>query len=329
MTEESSQHQHILISPEQSGQRLDAALALQTGLTRARIQSLLKDCAIITQTGSTPKASYKVQAGEEYNLTIPALKPSLLVPSPSILLHIAYEDEDILVIDKQAGLTVHPGAGQHQDTLANALLHHCKGSLSGIGGVERPGIVHRLDKDTSGLLVIAKHDEAHRHLSEQLQTRRLKRIYHALVWNIPSPAEGTIHTRLDRHPKDRTKRTVVKTGGKSATTDYQTLRVLLAGKAALVECTLDTGRTHQIRVHMQHIRTPIISDPVYSPPLHGKFLQALPQPVQQALSALTRQALHAHQLTLIHPKTGEEMTFQSPLGGQTSQDIGTVMKAMG
>ena len=254
--------------------------------------------------------SRKVRLGEVYDVDVPAAVASELV-AEDIPLTIVYEDADLLVIDKPAGLTVHPAPGNYTGTLVQALLHHCGDSLSGIGGVARPGIVHRLDKDTSGVMVAAKTDAAHQGLSALFAAHDIDRLYIALVRGAPYPPKGTIETRLGRSQHDRKKIAVLKTGGRLAITHYRTEATFgPADKptAARVSCQLETGRTHQIRVHMASKGTPCLGDPTYGsgPPA---------QPVREAIAAsgLDRQALHAAVLGFVHPISGETLRFETPL----------------
>ena len=238
----------------------------------------------------------------------------------------------IIVIDKPAGLVVHPGAGNIDRTLVNALIAHCGASLSGIGGVARPGIVHRLDKDTSGLLVVAKTDQAHRALSEQFADHgregELERGYLALVWGAPPRPHGTIDAPIGRHKTSRTKMAIIPVarGGREAVTHYQVVATFGHGPepiASLLECTLETGRTHQVRVHLASIGTPLIGDPVYGQGFKSK-LRKLPEPVQEKLAGFNRQALHAAQLSFVHPTTGTLLEFNSPL----PEDFAMIVQAL-
>jgi len=249
---------------------------------------------------------------------VPQPEPAAPRAEP-IPLNVVYEDDAIIVIDKPSGLVVHPAAGNWTGTLVNALIAHCGDSLSGIGGVRRPGIVHRLDKDTSGLLVVAKTDRAHRKLAAQFadhgRTGPLERAYLAFVWGVPARPKGTIDKPIDRHPQARDKM-AVRVGGRPAVTHWEVLeRYPGTGGdtvASLLECRLETGRTHQIRVHLAAIGHPLLGDSVYGPGFKTKASQ-LPQPAREALAALDRQALHAHILGLEHPVTGEQLHFRSEL----------------
>jgi len=272
----------------------------------------------------------KVQEGDVFTLNIPQLETSPAAPQP-MALDIAYEDDDIIVINKPAGLVVHPGAGNEDGTLVNALVAHCGDSLSGIGGVARPGIVHRIDKDTSGLLVVAKHDDAHHGLAEAFAAHDIDRVYIAFVQGALRPGVGTIETLMGRSHTDRKKMAVVpweeedkRSDARHAITHYQTMvrfgvgRAKLAGDAlaSRLECRLETGRTHQIRVHMAHLGAPLIGDPVYGrgPGLAG--LRPVDAPAQRLIRVLgkfQRQALHAAVLGFKHPISGAPLRFESPL----------------
>jgi len=287
----------IIIEASQAGERLDKCLVSHLPeFSRSRLQQLIAERCVTLGRATIADAAHKVKPGEEYKITIPTAQPTE-IRATSMSLNIVFEDSHLLVIDKPVGMTVHPAPGHTDDTLVNALLAHCGNSLSGIGGVMRPGIVHRIDKDTSGLLVVAKHDQAHRHLAAQLAARTLKRQYLAVVKGVPKPIAGTITGNIDRSNANRKKMTVVKSGGREATTHYKTEEIL--GDYALLRCTLDTGRTHQIRVHLTHIGHAIVGDQTYGN--RGKIID------------FPRQALHATALTLIHPVNGEEIEFSSPL----------------
>ncbi len=299
-----------------AGQRLDKALAgLCDDLSRARLQTLIAEGAVQVNGRAGIKGSYKVSAGDVLDITIPA--PKSAIPQPQdIPLDIIYEDEDLLVIDKPAGLVVHPGAGNADGTLVNALLYHCGESLSGIGGVLRPGIVHRLDKDTSGLMVAAKSDRAHQGLAAQLEDRSLSRIYQALVLKVPQPRKGTVDQMIGRHPRNRLKMAICKNGGREAQTHYM-VENTYGDACALVECKLQTGRTHQIRVHMEFLGHPLIGDPLYGaqPTAIAAALrrEEYAQDIIDAVLAFPRQALHARALSFIHPVTEKRLEFEAVL----------------
>jgi 23S rRNA pseudouridine1911/1915/1917 synthase len=271
------------------------------------------ECLLNGQTCSTP--SRKVEAGDVITLSIPPLEDATPMPE-NIPLDILYEDNDLLVINKAVGMVVHPAVGNHTGTLVNALLYHCGDSLSGIGGVRRPGIVHRLDKDTSGLMMVAKNDFAHHALSEQLQDRSLSRVYLALVLGVPFPHKGRVETLIGRHPNNRLKMAVVKSGGKDAATNY-IVRENYRDALSLVECHLESGRTHQIRVHMEHLGFPLIGDELYGAQ-DNKVLSRLKkadydESVQGRVMEFSHQALHATSISFVHPRTEEEMEFECDL----------------
>ena len=305
------------------GTRLDKFLPQQVSdISRARFQTLIEGGAVTLRGKPILNVTCKVKRGDVFTITVPEVTEMDLTPA-NIALDIIYEDDDILVINKPAGMTVHPAAGTEQDTLVHALLAHCGSSLSGIGGVARPGIVHRIDKDTSGLLAVAKNDAAHQHLSEQLKSREMKRSYVAFVWGVLNPREGSVDAPIARHPRQRKQMAVVR-GGRESVTHYQTETLFrtpgsITPLATKVLCELDTGRTHQIRVHMTHMKCPIIGDPVYGASTAtrlNRFKSAdihLPDAVIDVLTLVHRQALHAKELVLNHPKTNEFMHFTCPL----------------
>ena len=287
-----------------AGLRLDRALAeLLPDLSRERIKALIVEGQIVSG-GRSLNPSMKVAVGQDYSITL--LAPVALdAVAQDIPLDIVHEDADLIVVDKPAGLVVHPAAGNLDGTLVNALLHHCDGQLSGIGGVARPGIVHRIDKDTSGLLVVAKSDKAHEGLARQFKDHSIDRLYAAIVYGIPTPGSGTVDAWIGRSDADRKKMAVHREGrGKHAVTHYRVMERLRG--AAMVECRLETGRTHQVRVHMAHLGHPLIGDPVYGRDRKGfkSILETL---------GFKRQALHAKRLGFIHPVTEEPLAFDSPL----------------
>lgn len=306
----------IIIPPEQEKVRLDKVLAaLYPEHSRSRLQQLIQEGAVQLNGTICTTPSSKVTGGTCIELTVPEVKE--YEPEPeNIPLDIIFEDEDMLVINKQAGLVVHPGAGNWDGTLVNALLYHCGDTLSGIGGVRRPGIVHRLDKDTSGLMVVAKRDKAHRKLSTQLATRSLSRIYLALTLKCPSPLKGRIDKPIGRHPLSRIKMSVDYRRGRNAVTHY-IVKENYSDALGLVECKLETGRTHQIRVHLTSMKHPLIGDQLY-PPQKTEIEAAMrkagytPEVIEKTTS-FPRQALHAHKIGFIHPVSGEKMQFQAPL----------------
>lgn len=289
--------------------RLDKAAAFLSDLTRSRIQQLIKSGQVILNNKQEFDGSKLISTNDIIIITVPPPIDTTMRAS-DISLDIIFEDKDLLVINKQSGLTVHPGAGQHTDTLANALINHCGDSLSGIGGVTRPGIVHRLDRDTSGLMVVAKNDIAHVDLSKQIENRSLKRVYKAIVFGTPIPHEGIISTNIGRNMKDRTKMQVMRTGGKNAKTNYKVIDILPF--ASIVECRLDTGRTHQIRVHMNHIGHSIIGDQVYGSNLR-KISSSYKGENGNKIKLFNRQALHSCYIEFIHPTTKKILNFSSDL----------------
>jgi len=279
-----------------AGDRLDRFLTAQLPhLSRSRLQTLIKD-GHVSLNGKPAKPGDKVRTGALVALTEPPAEPTLLEPE-DIPLNILFEDSDLLVLNKPPGMVVHPAAGHSRHTLVHALLAHCE-TLSGIGGEQRPGIVHRLDKDTSGCLVVAKNDLAHAHLSRQFAGRSVTKIYLALVQGyFAGTRSGIIDNLIGRHPVDRKKMAVIDRGGRASRTTWRVLQEL-PGVGTLLECTLHTGRTHQIRVHVKHLGHPLLGDALYAPRLAGHF---------------PRQMLHAWKLGFTHPRTGVPMHFSSPL----------------
>ena len=281
------------------GERLDQYLAAQLPeLSRARIQALIKSGDILVN-GKTAKAKIAVERGMSIEVNIPEPEAPEAQPQ-DIPLSVLYEDSDLLIIDKESGMVVHPAAGNPDGTLVNAVLFHC-GDLGGIGGVERPGIVHRLDKDTSGCIVVAKNEQAHVSLTGQFAERSTSKIYLAVVQGRPKEESGTVFTNIGRHPINRLKMAVVNPGsGKAAITDWQVLHYDIASDASLVMCTLHTGRTHQIRVHMLHLGHPLVGDPIYAKP-------------QRQKAQTGRLMLHAWRLAITHPRTQERIAIQAPI----------------
>jgi 23S rRNA pseudouridine1911/1915/1917 synthase len=308
-TQTESEKHHV--TPE-AGLRLDRALAdALPELSRSRIKTLITDGFVSPGEATITDPSYRVKPGDAFIVTVPQPTESLL-EGEDIPLAIVYEDKALLVIDKPAGLTVHPGAGQPNGTLVNALIAHCGDSLSGIGGVRRPGIVHRLDKDTSGLMVAAKTDAAHASLAAQFEAHSIDRAYRAFVWGTPIPLNGEIDGNIGRSRQNRTKMAVVRDGqGKTALTHYRTLSTF-GRTVGLLECRLATGRTHQIRVHLTHIGHPILGDPAYGKSTVHRRSQ-ISAATLDALKNLGRQALHAAELGFKHPISSERVNFQSTL----------------
>lgn len=313
---EEKQKIELLIPEDTKPLRLDKALAiLYPDLSRSRLKALIEAGDVIVSGFIIKTASHKVKAADKITITIPPAVDDTPRPQ-NIPLDIVYEDDDLLVINKEVGMVVHPAVGNYEGTLVNALLYHCKDNLSGIGGVKRPGIVHRLDKETSGLMVVAKNDLAHQGLSDQLQDRTLSRIYGAIVWRVPTLLKGSVDVPIGRHSSNRLKMAVMMNSGRAATTHYHMLEKY--GEAASwIECKLESGRTHQIRVHMQHIKHPLVGDPLYGlPEQEGRALLSradYDDEIIDKIMAFDRQALHAHKIGFIHPRSGEEMTFSSDL----------------
>jgi 23S rRNA pseudouridine1911/1915/1917 synthase len=295
----------VRLAPAHAGWRLDRALADAVPiLSRERLKALIRSGAVETEGKALRDPAVKVRGEEALRIAVPEAAPAHNEPQ-EIPLEIVFEDEHLLVVDKPAGLVVHPAAGNLDGTLVNALLYHCRGSLSGIGGVARPGIVHRIDKDTSGLLVVAKTDVAHEGLAKQFAAHSFERRYLAIVNGIPKAAQGNVDAPLARSATNRKKIAIVEgKRGKRAVTHWRRLGVL--ADAALVECRLETGRTHQVRVHMASIGHPLLGDPVYgrSGKTHGKLLSKL---------GFQRQALHAAGLGFTHPVTKNRLSFSSPM----------------
>jgi 23S rRNA pseudouridine1911/1915/1917 synthase len=309
----------VHVTAAEKGERLDRVLAQRlTAFSRSRLKALILAGATAIDQATVRDPGHRVNAGATIALTVPPDAPAEPAPE-NIPLNIVHEDNALIVIDKPKGLVVHPATGNPSGTLVNALIAHCGASLSGIGGVKRPGIVHRLDKDTTGLMVVAKNDRAHKALAKQFadhgRTGELEREYLAFVWGSPGRPRGTIDAPIDRHPKARDKQ-AVRVGGRDAITHWRLLEPYSGadGKpvAALLACRLETGRTHQIRVHLAHIGHPLMGDQVYGPGFKTKAA-LLPDNAREALAALGRQALHAHILGFQHPETREILSFKSPL----------------
>lgn len=284
----------VTAEAEDAGTRADVFLAAKLGVSRSNMQKLLED-GRVKRGEKIIKANYKVRAGEMFVVDIPEPEPIEAVPE-NIPLDIIYEDDDVAVLNKARGMVVHPAPGNYTGTLVNALLYHCS-NLSGINSAIRPGIVHRLDKDTSGIMIVAKNDAAHISLSQQIQSKTAVRTYLAVARGNIKTDSGTIETQIARDKIDRKKKAVVKDGGRDAITDYEVLERF--GKYTLVRCKLRTGRTHQIRVHMEYLGYPLVGDPKYSP--------------MKTPFGIKGQALHSHTLEFTHPRTGERMKFEAPL----------------
>lgn len=294
--------------------RLDRALALAADLSRERVKRLIAEGAVVVAGGVAADPAAKIAAGTGFRIILPPTQPLEAQPQ-AIPLDIVHEDEQLVVVNKPAGMVVHPASGNPDGTLVNALLHHCAGKLSGINGVARPGIVHRIDKDTSGLMVVAKTDAAHEGLARQFAAHTIHRRYLAVCAGHPRPAEGTVVARLGRSDSDRKKMAVLPPDsgrGKHAVTHYRVLRKL--NGCALIECRLETGRTHQVRVHCLSIGHPLLGDPVYG---------RTPAPLRPLLLCLgfQRQALHAAELGFTHPATGERLLFSAELPSDMAELI--------
>lgn len=320
MTPGDERHE-VTAGPEDAGARLDKLLAGRLPhLSRVRLQALIRAGEVSGGGTAIVDPGRKVRAGEVYRVRVPEAEPAEPAPE-AIALAVVYEDDEVIVIDKPAGLTVHPAPGHASGTLVNALIAHCGASLSGIGGVKRPGIVHRLDKDTTGLMVVAKTDRAHHSLAEQFASHgadgRLERGYRALVWGAPERSRGHVDAPLGRSSANRTRMAVVpEAAGRRAVTHYEVLETfgLAGGKpvASLLALTLETGRTHQVRVHMAHIGHPLLGDQTYGAGFKASA-SLLPEEARDALSALGRQALHAALLAFEHPVSGKPLRFTSGL----------------
>ena len=315
----SGQQLVVTVAGDEGSIRLDRVLAVrQPELSRSRLKALILAGSVSLGSAPLRDPAYHVAPGDTITIDV----PEAIAPEPAgenIALDIVYEDDDIIVINKPSGLVVHPAAGHETGTLVNALIAHCGASLSGIGGVKRPGIVHRLDKDTTGLMVAAKNDRAHKSLTEQFadhgRTGAMRRGYMAFAWDLPNRARGTVDAPIDRHPFAREKM-AVRESGREAITHWD-LQEAFNGRdgkpvAALLACQLETGRTHQIRVHLAHIGHPLMGDAVYGPHFKTKASR-LGLASQAALTALDRQALHAYLLALEHPKTGEILHWEAAL----------------
>jgi len=315
----SGERLQVTVGGDEGSSRLDRVLAvLRPELSRSRLKALILAGSVTADGTPIRDPAYHVAKGDTITIDVPEAAPAE-PKGEDIALDIVFEDDDIIVIDKPKGLVVHPAAGHETGTLVNALIAHCGASLSGIGGVRRPGIVHRLDKDTTGLMVVAKNDHAHQSLTAQFadhgRTGQMRRGYMAFIWGVPNRQRGTVDAPIDRHPFAREKM-AVRDSGREAVTHWE-LQAAFNGRdgkpvASLLACQLETGRTHQIRVHLSHIGHPLMGDTVYGPHFKTKAVQLRPGG-QTALAALGRQALHAYLLTLEHPRTGELLHWEAPL----------------
>ena len=319
MAQRHPRRQKLVAAAADTGNRLDRVLTARVAdLSRSRVKALILAGEVTVGGRTIRDPEHRVNAGDAITIAIPEPEPALPA-GEAIPLNVVYEDDAIIVIDKPKGLVVHPAAGNWSGTLVNALIAHCGASLSGIGGVRRPGIVHRLDKDTTGLMVVAKTDRAHAALARQFadhgRTGPLRRGYLAFVWGAPGRPRGTIDKPIDRHPRARD-RMAVRPDGREAVTHWEVLETYpgIDSKpvASLLACRLETGRTHQIRVHLAHIGHPLMGDTVYGPGFKTKAA-LLPPAAAEALAALGRQALHAYLLAIAHPVSGQPLEFQSEL----------------
>lgn len=306
------------VQPAEKNMRLDKFLCAKIDqMSRAQIQRLIENGFVTADDVIICDNAYKIKSGETFQVTIPP--PQEAEPIAQDLdLDVVYEDEDVIVVNKPAGMTVHPAPGAYRDTLVNALLFHCCDHLSGIGGVKRPGIVHRIDKDTSGLLVAAKNDAAHHFLSAQFAEHSIKRTYYAVVYGVCNPLDGTINKNIARSKFDRKKMAVTEQNGKTAVTHYKTLKCF-GREASLVQCNLETGRTHQIRVHLSSEGHALVGDSVYEK--SKKSAVGLPAEVKEYVNNFPRQALHAKSLGFIHPQTKQMMLFDSELPADMAELI--------
>lgn len=306
----------VTAAPLHAGMRLDKFLAdVWPQFSRTRLKALIEDGEVRVNDGLALAVAQKIRAGDVIEMNEPVAVEAEPLPE-NIPLDVVYEDDDLLVINKDADMVVHPAVGHHTGTLVNALLYHCGDTLSGIGGVKRPGIVHRLDRGTSGLMLVAKNDHAHVTLQKQLSDRTLGRIYHAVTFKLPVPPAGTIDRPIGRSPNNRLKMAIGGSGERAAITHYKTLE-RFGDIAALVECRLATGRTHQIRLHLSSLGYPLIGDPLY-----GAATTAVSAAIKRdghlddaagaVIRDFGRQALHAHEIHFVHPRTGDEMSFVRP-----------------
>ena len=315
MTSDDMQRLTITAPPEAAGERLDrflaAGLEAPSPLSRTRLKALILDGAVTENGVAVTDPSQSVRAEAEYALLLPPVREAT-PQAEDIPLDIMFEDDHIIVLNKPSGMVVHPGPGQPDGTLVNALIAHCGDSLTGIGGVMRPGIVHRLDKDTSGVMMAAKSDAAHQKLTEMFAAHDLDRHYLAITWGMPPETEGWIEAALGRSTRDRKKQAVVP-NGRYAATNWTVIR-RLPPFASIVECRLETGRTHQIRVHMAHLGHGVIGDPMYGKPMRsGQMPDAVARDCLAEIRGFRRQALHAASLGFAHPVTGEALHFETPM----------------
>jgi 23S rRNA pseudouridine1911/1915/1917 synthase len=302
----------VTVEKADAGERLDRLLATRLPeLSRSRLKNLIEAGRLSAGGETIVEPSYRVKPGQRLTLQVPAAAPAR-PQAQAMPLDILYEDSDLIVIDKPAGLVVHPAPGNPDRTLVNALIAHCGDALTGIGGERRPGIVHRLDKGTSGVMVAAKTQAAHAALVARFAARDIERAYLAVVWGLPAPRSGEIAGDIGRSPRNRKKMAVVARGGRPARTRYRVIEALAGGRVSLVECRLLSGRTHQIRVHMAAKGHPLLGDPLYGRAGAARA-RGLPEAAQSALEALGRQALHARTLGFSHPASGAALQFESEI----------------
>ena len=304
------------VEASENKMRLDKFLAQKfPQMSRAQVQRLIEQGCVISDEIVIADNAHKVKNGDLYMINVPPAQEAE-PQAEDIVLDVVFEDDDLIVVNKPAGMTVHPAAGAYSGTLVNALLFHCADNLSGIGGVKRPGIVHRIDKETSGLLVAAKNDFTHKALSEQFAEHSIERTYYAVVYGVPNPLNGTVVGNIGRSSFDRKKMAIVTNGGKHAVTHYQTLKAFGRG-AALVQCNLETGRTHQIRVHLSSLGHALVGDKVYVKNKKNDVM--LPEVLKNYVNSFPRQALHAKSLGFMHPRTQTMLHFDSQLPADMSE----------
>jgi 23S rRNA pseudouridine1911/1915/1917 synthase len=311
------------VTEETKGIRIDKFIASEISeISRSMAQKLIEKGCVFADEENIADKDFKTRVNDVYQITMPDLESPIPV-AQDIKLDVLYEDDDLIVVNKPAGMTVHPAAGVTRDTLVNALLFWCKDSLSGVGGVARPGIVHRIDRNTSGVLVVAKNDFAHKDLAEQFFNHSIERTYYAIVYGIPTPQSGVIEGNIARSPYDRKKMALVKNGGKTAITHYSVVENY-KNVASLVKCNLETGRTHQIRVHLSSIGCHLVGDDVYEKPKKSNVL--LPNDIKKYVNSFPRQALHAYSLGFIHPRTKEFLSFCADFPSDLKELVETLKK---
>ena len=317
------EHFRVVVDKGQEMVRVDKYLFDKiTNASRNRIQKAA-DAGYVMANGKSVKSRYKVKPFDIITLMLDRPRYENEIIPQDIPLDVVYEDDSVIVVNKPAGMTVHIGAGAYSGTLVNALLFHCQGRLSGIGGVKRPGIVHRIDKETSGLLVVAKNDNAHRFLSEQFAEHSIERTYYAIVYGVPEPLSGRIEGNIARSNFDRKKMAMVQTGGKTAITNYKTLQTF-GRAAAMMQCNLETGRTHQIRVHLSSKGNNLIGDKVYEKAKKTSIIA--PDEVKKYINSFPRQALHAASIGFVHPKSKTMMNFSAPLPDDMKELLSVLQK---